>query len=403
MRLAQAPDCHLSYCTNIHAGESWHEVDHALRNCLPAVKAAVSPGGAMGAGLRLSALAARQLTETPEQLQAFKDWLRQQDLYVYTVNGFPYGAFHGQAVKEKVYQPDWSLPERLEYSRQLARILCALLPERQHGSISTVPVGFKPDFRNPQRLDDAVDNLLRIAAFLCELEHDSGTLVQLALEPEPGCYLETTGDTLAFFQQRLFEGGAIERLASYLRPELKSNASLSLIKRHLGVCLDTCHAAVMFESPRAMNRTLLDAGIPVHKIQLTAALNIARLTPAIREQLTVFADDVYLHQTCTRGDGASPGGNRFYLDLKPALDQAEDNTELRSHFHVPVFAERMGELGTTQRELSEFLAEYRRAPGCPHLEVETYTFDLLPAELKRGSVIDNISRELNWVKEQLAP
>lgn len=401
MRLVQAPDCHLSYCTNIHAGESWHEVDRALRRCLPAVKAAVSPNGAMGAGLRLSALAARQLTEIPGQLQAFKDWLRQQDLYVYTINGFPYGAFHGETVKEKVYQPDWSLPERLEYSRQLACILSALLPERQHGSISTVPVGFKPDFRNPQRLDAAVDNLLRFAAFLYELQHDSGPLIQLALEPEPGCYLETTGDTLAFFRERLFDGGAIARLASYLRPELKSNASLSLIKRHLGVCLDTCHAAVMFESPRAMNRTLLDAGIPVHKIQLTAALNIARLTPAIRERLTGFADDVYLHQTCIRTDGASPGGNRFYPDLKPALDQAEDNAELRSHFHVPVFAERMGELGTTQHELSEFLAEYRRAPDCPHLEVETYTFDLLPAELKCGSVIDNISRELNWVKEQL--
>lgn len=402
MRLEQAPDCHLSYCTNIHAGENWHEVDHALRGCLPAVKAAVSPNGAMGVGLRLSALAARQLTETPEQLQTFKGWLRQQDLYVYTINGFPYGAFHGQAVKEKVYRPDWSLPERLEYSRQLARILGALLPEGQHGSISTVPVGFKPDFQNPQRLDDAVDNLLRIAAFLCELEHDSGMLVQLALEPEPGCYLETTGDTLAFFRQRLFGDNSDERLADYLRPELKSTASISLIKRHLGVCLDTCHAAVMFESPRAMNRTLLDAGIPVHKIQLTAALSVARLTPAIRERLTRFADDVYLHQTCTRVDGAAPDGKRFYLDLKPALDRVEDNAELRSHFHVPVFAECMGELGTTQRELSEFLAEYRRTPGCPHLEVETYTFDLLPAELKQGSIIDNISRELNWVKEQLA-
>lgn len=398
MRLAQTPDCHLSYCTNIHAGESWSEVDYALKQHLPVVKANVSPDREMGVGLRLSALAARQLSENPEQLQTFKDWLQQQDLYLYTINGFPYGTFHGQSVKEEVYQPDWAMPERLEYSRQLARILGALLTEGRHGSISTVPVGFKPEFENLQRLNDAVDNLLKLVAFLAELEHDGQKLVQFALEPEPGCYLETTRDTVLFFQQRLLTDDAVEQLALYLPPGLKPKANMSLIKRHLGVCLDTCHAAVMFESPLAMNNALIEAGISVHKIQLTAALNVARLTTAARERLRRFADDVYLHQTSIRaGDG-----NRFYLDLEPALNEAEDGVELRSHFHVPVFAESLGELGTTQKDLRELLADFRRKPGCPHLEVETYTFDVLPAELKQGSVADNISRELNWVKEQLA-
>src|SRR5688572_7996956 len=140
MRLIQSPDCHLSYCTNIHPGESWSEVDRALRNYLPAIKKTVSPEREMGVGLRLSALAARQLTEDHGLLRAFKDWLQQQHLYVYTVNGFPYGTFHGQAIKEKVYKPDWAEAERLTYSMQLARVLCELLPEKQHGSISTVPV-----------------------------------------------------------------------------------------------------------------------------------------------------------------------------------------------------------------------------------------------------------------------
>lgn len=352
----------------------------------------------MGVGLRLSALAARQLIDDRERLQAFKAWLQQQSLYVYTVNGFPYGTFHRQAVKEQVYQPDWAMPERLEYSKQLAKILAALLPERQHGSISTVPVGFKPDFEDPQRLNDAVDNLLRLVAFLVELEYDDGKLVQFALEPEPGCYLETTRDTVAFFQQQLFSGKAVEQLADYLSPQLKLAVDIPRIKRHLGVCLDTCHAAVMFESPLAMNRTLAEAGVPVHKAQLTAALSVARLTPAIGERLARFADAVYLHQTSVR----AKDGNRFYLDLWPALAEAEDNVELRSHFHVPVFAESLGELATTQEDLIEFLAEFRRAPCCSHLEVETYTFDVLPEELKQGTVVDNISRELNWVKEQLA-
>lgn len=402
MRLVLAPDCHLSYCTNIHAGESWFEVDRALKSNLPAIKQAVCPDQNMGVGLRLSALAARQLTESDEQLQAFKGWLQQQNLYVFTINGFPYGPFHGQAVKEKVYQPDWALRERLEYSRQLARILCTLLPEQQHGSVSTVPIGFKPEFSNPERLNDAVGNLLRLIAFLAELEHDEGKLVQYALEPEPGCYLETTGDTVRFFQQRLFTGMAVEQLAEYLPPELKSYADISLIKRHLGVCLDTCHAAVMFETPLAMNKALTEAGIPVHKIQLTAALRVSPLAPAVKKRLRQFADNVYLHQTNIRLNGGGQQPDRFYIDLEPALDEAGDHAELRSHFHVPVFAETLGELGTTQKELIEFLAEFKRAPCCPHLEVETYTFDLLPAELKRGSVVDNISRELNWVREQLA-
>lgn len=395
--MVQTPDCHLSYCTNIHPGESWSDIEDALRRHLPAVKTAVSPDREMGVGLRLSALAARQLTENAEPLQAFKVWLQQQNLYVYTVNGFPYGTFHGQAVKEKVYQPDWAMPERLEYSRQLANILNTLLPAGQHGSISTVPVGFKPDFENSQRLKDAVGNLLRLIAYLAGLEHGGGKRVQFALEPEPGCYLETTGDTVMFFQQRLFSDEAVEQLAACLPPELKSRADISLIRRYMGVCLDTCHAAVMFESPLAMHKSLREAGIPVHKVQLTAALHVPRLTTAARERLRRFADAIYLHQTSVR----ACNGNRFYLDLGPALDEAEDDAELRSHFHVPVFAESLGELGTTQKELCEFLEAFRREPGCPHLEVETYTFDVLPAELKQGSVADNISRELNWVKEQL--
>jgi hypothetical protein len=355
----------------------------------------------MGVGLRLSALAARQLDANNGLLTAFKKWLQQQQLYVYTVNGFPYGAFHGQTVKEQVYRPDWAEPERLEYSEQLARVLIALLPAHQHGSISTVPLGFKPDLTNPERLRQSIDNLLRLTCTLAMLEQSTGSLIQFALEPEPGCYLETTAECIAFFQQHIYSEQAIARLREHLPPELAHKAGAALLKRHLGICLDTCHAAVMFERPLAMLQALTAAAIPVHKIQLTAALRVVRLTSELRRQLRQFADGIYLHQTSVRTVDASVPRTEFYLDLAPALDMAADNAELRSHFHVPVFAATLGDLHTTQNDLVELLETFRTAPSCPHLEVETYTFDVLPEELRQRSVDAHVSRELNWVREQL--
>lgn len=398
MKLTRPHDSHLCYCTNIHPGEDWAEVNRALTKHLPAVKAQVCPNQSMGVGLRLSAVAANQLIENQNQLRSFKNWLQQQDLYVFTINGFPYGAFHGQAVKERVYQPDWSAIARLSYSKQLATILSELLPDNQHGSISTVPIGFKPEFKNPSRLNDAVLHLLQLAAFLAELEHNTGKRIQYALEPEPACLLETTQDTIEFFRQQLYTEQAVAQLSKHLGSELRNNADISLIKRYLGVCLDTCHAAVMFEEPLAMSRALVNAGIPIHKVQLTAALSVARLNPSIREQLAQYSDDVYLHQTSIR---SKPNQQTFYLDLDLALQHAPDDAELRCHFHVPVFAEKLGVLQTTQNELSKLLDAYKLDPVRSHLEVETYTFNLLPQELRLGSVIDNISRELNWVKERL--
>jgi hypothetical protein len=182
--------------------------------------------------------------------------------------------------------------------------------------------------------------------------------------------------------------------------ELRHEAGIALLKRYLGVCLDTCHAAVMFEHPLQMLRTLAATGIPVHKIQLTAALHVPRLTPALRQRLSQFADEIYLHQTSVRTAGGSDAVE-FYLDLAPALDKSADDAELRSHFHVPVFAETLGGLRTTQPELIELLTAFKAAPSCPHLEVETYTFDVLPAELRQDSVDIHIAREINWVRERL--
>ncbi|SMF20520.1 hypothetical protein SAMN02745866_01274 [Alteromonadaceae bacterium Bs31] len=379
MKIANA--CHLSYCTNIHPGEDWPSLFSSLQRNLPAVKKNVCKDAPFGLGLRLSALAASYLTEKASALAEFKDWLNSESLYVFTINGFPYGTFHGETIKEKVYQPDWRSEARYHYSCQLAELLAKLLPANMHGSISTVPVGFKADFSTQQAVDSAIKKLLQFTDFLIDLESRSGKTVQLALEPEPACYLETSKDCLQFFA-RLFAA---------------SNRSSAEIKKHLGLCLDTCHAAVMQEQAKISAEMLINAGIPLHKIQLTAALRVSSANDAALKQLKQFADPVYLHQSTLLRSGEC----HFFLDLPEALAAVRERDEIRSHYHVPVFCENLGLLETTQSDLRELLKRQKQNALSTHLEVETYTFDVLPAHLRCSSVVDNISREINWVVEHL--
>ncbi len=374
---------HLGYCTNIHAGESWPEVHEVVRTMVSAVKARVSPDAPFGVGLRLSARAALAL-EAPGELARFRETLHERGLYVFTINGFPYGDFHGTRVKESVYRPDWTEPMRVEYTLRLARILAALLPDSvRTGSVSTVPLGFRAAGVAGVRAAAMADALRRVATELAALTHATGKRVVLALEPEPACALETTVDAVRFFEDELFARAAQSEAA---------------VRAHVGVCLDACHAAVELEEPKEAVARLEGAGIAIAKIQLTNAIE-ARGSEA-RAKLARFAEDTYLHQCVVRhGDGSVTR----YLDLEEALghDFGEDAV-LRTHFHVPIFLERLGELHGTQGFLRELLALVRARALTEHLEVETYTWDVLPAEHRQPSVVDDIARELAWVREVLA-
>lgn len=387
---------HLSYCTNIHPGETWPEVRDQLQRHLPPLKRQLSPEAPFGVGLRLSAVAAAALHEAPA-LAGFKDWLQAQGLYVFTLNGFPYGSFHGKPLKQGVYRPDWSEPERLVYTRQLADILAALLPEGVEGSISTVPGGFKGDIVDDQDRQAIIGNLLAMAACLRELYRETGRSICLALEPEPSCMLETVEETLDFFNGALFTERNAQRLAEACgEPTALGDKYL---RNHLGVCLDTCHAAVMFEEPLDSARRLTAAGIRIAKLQLTAALAIEPMSAAALPQLQAFTDPVYLHQTSVK-QGATVSR---YLDLPEACaaftpDQPAD---WRSHYHVPVFMHRLGLFQTTAPALARLLQQHRRTPFSQHLEVETYTFDVLPPEYRLPDVTDSIGRELSWVRAEL--
>ena len=392
-------DAHLTYCTNIHPGETWAEVSHALRVHLPAVKAQLCPDQDLGVGLRLSAAAAQDLAN-PAAFAELQEILASGGLYVFTINGFPYGTFHGARVKEEVYQPDWRTPERLAYSNQLADLLVRLLPADGDidGSISTVPGGFKPDVEGPDAIQAMADNLLRHTAHLVRLRRDTGRTVALALEPEPCCLLETTQEAVDLFRDYLYNGAAVARLAK--DTGTSTAAAEADLHRHLGVCLDLCHAAVEFEDPDEAVDALQADGIAIPKVQISAGIRLPRVSAADIERIRPFDDSVYLHQVVSR----TARGLDRYLDLTDAFAafEAGEQPEWRVHFHVPIFLADLDGFATTRPAVERFLARQRQDPATRHLEVETYTWDVLPEEHRHDGVITNIVREMQWAHSQLA-
>ena len=390
---------HLTYCTNIHAAESWNDMAAGLRRHLPAIKAEVSPGAPMGVGLRVAAAAATALAE-PENFAALRDLLGE-DYYVFTINGFPYGTFHGKRVKEGAYRPDWSEPQRLTYTNLLADQLAELLPEGLIGSVSTVPCTFKPWLEDAAardgRLAAITEHLLRHAAHLVGLRERTSKTIVLALEPEPFCMLETIAETIAFYESELFSDRAAARVAEWTG--LSRGDAHDALRRHLGVCYDVCHAAVVFEDPAGSIAALRSAGIDIAKLQLSSALRVSAVDATTAEALQPFDEPIYLHQTMERRGGEIVR----YLDLDEALARvgAASGAEWRSHFHVPVFLHEMERFSTTQDFLREILALHRSSPISTHLEVETYTWDVLPEQYRNADLGSAIARELNWVRGEL--
>ncbi|HMG54794.1 MAG TPA: metabolite traffic protein EboE [Kofleriaceae bacterium] len=362
---------HLTYCTNIHPGESWAEVEANLVRHVAQVKARVSPDAPFGVGLRLSARAARELAAGA--LPALRRLLADHALYVFTINGFPYGTFHGAPVKDSVYRPDWLEPERVAYTDLLADLLAELLPDGVDGTISTVPGCFRSR-GGDDALPAIADNLRRSADHLARIEAATGVRITLAIEPEPCCVIETIDQAIALFTDHLRGAGP-----------------------HLGLCLDACHAAVEYEDLPAALARLRAAGVPVAKLQLSAGLRLAPVDAAGRRAVARFADPVYLHQVVARRGGELAR----YVDLPDALADPTPADEWRVHCHVPIVRAELGAFASTQDSLAELLALHRRDPISSHLEVETYTWDVLPPELRDAPIADAVANELRWVIDQL--
>lgn len=387
----------LSYCTNVHAGEGLSAILNQINHDIPLVKALVSPNKPFGSGLRVGYETVRELSEHTHALTKLKQALLEQDIYVFSVNGFPYGDFAAPQVKATVYDPDWSTDERVDYTLRLARLMTAL-PGPKLRSISTVAGGFVPNLRLLKSKDHLfAKNFARLAQGLAELEDETGISVRIALEPEPWTRLERTDQVLPFFEDVVW-------------PASKH------AQKYIGLCYDTCHQALAFEDPIASWNQLTQQNIPIYKVQISNALRLSKPQDAqARQRLFSFAEQRYLHQvTALTADGTVLRA----LDL-PDLFQTNDQwlnaLEWRCHFHVPIWwqgqeaqantalstetmisahdeeppKDPLG-LGTTYLHWQKIahcmqnpLAQKHTREGAQlHVEVETYSWHVLPDALK---------------------
>ena len=389
---------HLTYSTLVHPADDWDQLWSSVQTFLPQVKARVSPGATFGVCLRTAAPSAAALAADPGKRQTLRHFFADNDLYLYTANAFPYGAFKGQVVKEAVYEPDWRSEERVEYTKQVASLLAELAPDSVAPSIQSAPLGFKPRVTGDDIVDIYTTNVLRVVAHLMELEKKTGRTVTLGLEPEPRCYLETTDETVAYFTSRLFTGPAAEQLARLAG--VKSADAHAAIRKHMGVVFDIGHQAVGFEDIPVSLQKLVDAEIPIVKLQEAAAMYMPEVTQATVDALQAFAKTVYLSQTVEKKDGKLT----YFLNLEDAFAawyRDPGPREWRTHFHVPVFLDDLGAFGTTRFALEQALAFHKKTPLSAQLEIETYTWDVLPPHLKSGDIVEYVCRELEWVRGQL--
>jgi hypothetical protein len=397
VRLPGHHDLDLTYCTNIHPADGWTAVSDSLKRYAPALKARLSPGAGFGIGLRLSARDARELLEG-NNLEDFRTFLDDEGLYVAIINGFPYGPFHGTPIKAAVYAPDWRDQARVAYTLDLIRILRALVPADLDGGVSTAPLSYKPWMAAATQgaWSDIILNVVRIAEALARIRQDGGPLIHLDIEPEPDCSIENTDETLEFFEQRLLPEGA-PLLARALA--VGEDAARDSLLEHIQICFDCCHFAVEFEDASTAIDRIRAAGIRIGRAQLSSALDIpvprnpddaARIRARLRE----FADTTYLHQVVERRDGEL----RHYLDLPDALERPADEAarHWRIHFHVPLFTAEYDLLGSTQQYVGGVLRHLLQTGATRHFEIETYTWDVLPAGLKLN-VLESIAREYEWV------
>ncbi|MHC5849942.1 metabolite traffic protein EboE [Nostoc sp.] len=397
---------HLTYCSNIHPGESWLEVFANLEKYIPELKSRLSPTEPFGIGLRLADVAAKQLLES-NNLAQFQAWLTQQYLYVFTLNGFPYGGFHRQVVKDQVYAPDWSTQERANYTLNLAHILASLLPQELDGGISTLPLSYKPWWVKDQTTFETVlkKSCLNIASVVVEMiriSEKTGKVLHIDLEPEPDGLIENTSEVIDFYQNWLLPIGG-----NYLSEKLNIEQHLAETKllEHVRVCYDTCHFSVEYEEPQSVFARLQSAGIKIGKIQISAAIKVkipaeVEKRSLIVERLRPFAESTYLHQVIER---RSDDTLHHYHDLITALPHLEQSLaeEWRTHFHVPIFIHDYQILQSTQDDIATVLHLLQTNNACSHLEIETYTWDVLPSEMKID-MLTSIQREYEWVLKEFA-
>ncbi len=395
----------LTYCTNVHPGDTLAEVKRSLeRWTVPLCRILAREGwetSPFPLGLYLSASAITEL-EQPGELESFRAFLAERSFSVATLNCFPYGGFHDESVKRRVYQPSWLEPQRADYSIRAARVLSALIPEGSAAAISTLSGTFKKWAHDPDTLRAIARALLLVSVELDRLRAELGRDIVLSLEPEPLTSLETTDEAVDFFKSFLFSEQARRDL-------VVPRVTEEVVRRHLAVCYDTCHQAVEFEDVTDSLRRLCGGGIRVGKMQISSAIALKKpaADPKALEELSRYAEPRYLHQTVARLSG---GEQRMFEDLPEFLSlpplEMKRVEEVRTHFHVPIDRPVLGPLGTTRDSWREAVSEAVRRRLTQTFEVETYTFPVLPgvdAERSESWLPEALARELCAARDELAP
>lgn len=378
----------IGYCGNVHPAVSVDQLIDNLNRHTAQVRKELGVTEAMPFGIWLSAQALEQL-QTPETLTQLQQVLDRNSLVPFTVNGFPFGDFHQSVVKQAVYLPDWTDDRRLDYTLRLADLHHRLLPVGAVSTISTLPLGWPTDgCRDEVFLQRCAENLRSLAIQLDRRYQQTGRLHMVCIEPEPGCVLDCCQDIVDFFQQHLLPPEASQR---------------SLVRTHIGVCHDICHSAVMFEPQDEAMSAYVDAGITIGKIQVSSAVEVDfdsmddRQKQTAMTRLAAFSEPKYLHQTSVR---FSDGRRDFFTDLPDALIANDGDGVWRIHFHVPIFYQGDGMIGTTGNCIAECLdALERYSVPVQHFEVETYAWPVLPPGIFDGSLNEGIAQEIRWFKE----
>jgi sugar phosphate isomerase/epimerase len=381
----------LSYCTNVHPAEDLDGVVDQLARYAGPVRAAAGLD-VLGVGLWLPAALAHRLTAAPraaDDLARLRAALDEHGLVVHTLNAFPYGGFHDDVVKLAVYSPTWADPERLAYTLECAEVLAALLPDGVDGSISTLPLAWREPGGEPwsPAQDAAATRAFEeLSAGLRDLAARTGKTVRVAVEPEPGCVLDTVEDVVGWLEARAARPGAGAGTdgADGARGA-GDRGSHGIDPAFVGVCLDTCHLAVSFADPAAAVARITGAGLRVVKVQASAALHLAEPSaPGARDAVGQFVEKRYIHQVRE----LSPSGDVLPVDdLPDALgsgpaDGLPGEGPWRVHFHVPLHHEPAPPLTATTDVLRDAVAAVRTAPHGDeaHLDVETYTWAVLPPD-----------------------
>lgn len=389
---------HLTYSMLVHPGDTWSDMKASLTTFMPEIKKRFSPDAKMGVSFRMANATVEELLAKPDQRQWLKNYCLENDLYIFTVNAFPYGPFKGQLVKAEVYEPDWTTEKRTQYTINIANILAEVTSDDIEPTIQTAPLAFRPKSTDLKYQELFNENIYRVIAHLMELEQQTGRRVKLAVEPEPFCFLESIPETVDWFNESIYTLKAAERIAELSRQPLAE--VFGAVRRYLGVVLDICHQSVQFEDIAEDIKLLSEAGIPIFKLQEAAALMVENVSPEIVQELKKFTGTIYLSQTNQLRDGKLTK----FLNLEDAIAEWEENPgpcQWRTHFHVPVFLKDLGSFQTTRSGIDVALKVHAKTPLSTHLEIETYTWDVLPDHLKTGDITEYLVRELEYVRDEL--